>query len=297
MFARNIDKEFAFLGLNIFPGILARAGSKGRQLLFQRFHAYYTQDSHREASRMVKARYDVNRKYGVAEEDIEHFDLSVCIGLLVNTVPGASWALFYAYSSPSLLQEIRAAISSITRISEDPVKRLTYSVNIAEIAAGCPLLKSLVQETLRMQSTNASGRVVLQDTLLEDRYLLKKDSLLLVSSAELHYDSSVWGMSSRDFDPRRFMHGAAKPVSAYRAFGSGDALCPGRFLAANEILTVLVMTVSKYDITPRPRGRWVTPKSRPHITTSILTPTEDIPVELVERNGFEHVHWNFCWTS
>ena len=250
---------------------------------------------------MIQARYEVNRKHSISNEDLEHFDLSVCYGLLVNTVPAVAWTLFYVYSQPSLLKEIRAAVASHVHTSSDPQGRLASKVNIAEVMAGCPLLESLVQETLRVQSTNASGRVVLQDTLLENRYLLKKDSILLIPSAELHNDASVWGPSYKEFDPWRFANrrakGAKQPASAYRAFGSGDAVCPGRFFATNEIITILVIMILKYDLSPGSEDHWIMPKSHPHITTSILTPMKDIKVVATERHGFEHVSLEFSWNT
>ncbi len=125
-------------------------------------------------------------------EDVEHFDLSVCYGFLVDTVPSTSWALYYIYSQKSLLNEPKESISPHVRVSTDTSGILRRRVNIAEIIEGTPPLPSTVQETLRMQSTNESGRVVLRDTLLEDQYLLTKDSILLVPSAGLHNNASVW---------------------------------------------------------------------------------------------------------
>ena len=297
-FLRNIDKEFALLGLNVLPNIIAPKGHQGRKTLFQSFHRYYARDGHKEASRIVQARHEVNRKHNVSIEDIEHFDLSLCYGLLVNTVPAVSWALYYLYSQSSLLEETRARGSAHIHPSKDSAEGLVHRVNIAEVIADFPLLASLVLETLRVQSTNASGRVVLKDTMIEDQYLLKKGSILLIPSAELHNNISVWGPSFKDFDPQRFMQkrdGGKQPASAYRAYGSGASVCPGRFLATNEIMIILVIMVLKYDLRPVTGGSWPLPKSRPHITTSILTPVEDIPLTITERKGYEHARWKFVW--
>ena len=298
-FLRNIDKDFALLGLNILPNVIAPQGDKGRKILFQSFRQYYACDGHKEASRLVQARYEVNCKYNISTEDIVHFDLSLCYGLLANTVPGVSWALYYMFSKPSLLEETRASVSSYIHLSKDSTEGIIHRVNLAEVIAGYPLLASLVQETLRVQSTNASGRVVLKDTMLGDQYLLKKGSILLIPSAELHNSISVWGPSYKDFDPQRFIQkrdgGGKRPASAYRAYGSGASVCPGRFLAANEIMTILVMMVLKYDLKPASGDSWPLPKSRPHITTSILTPVEDIQVTITERKGYEYIRWKFVW--
>ncbi|KAL8707493.1 MAG: hypothetical protein Q9220_007483 [cf. Caloplaca sp. 1 TL-2023] len=294
-----VDRQFALLGLNLFPSILAPAGYRGRDVVFQGFHRYYAQDGHKNASPLVQARYEVHQKHGIGATDMEHFDLSVCIGLLVNTVPATFWTLCYTYSQASLIADVRAAISPYVELLAGSGGPGHYRVDIAKVVADCSLLASIVQETLRVQSTNASGRVVLKDTILDDKYFLKRDAMLLMPSAELHTNASVWGSSCKEFDPRRFMQqrndkGSKKAASAYRAFGGGSSLCPGRFLSKNEIMIVLVIMVLQYDMYPE-AGKWTLPKSYPHITTSILTPVKDVGVRIKKRQGYELATWEFGW--
>lgn len=283
---RAIDKDFAYLGLNVRPDVIAPTGSRGRKALFQGMRNYYDQNGQESASGLIKARYEVNRKFGMSIDDIAHFDLAVSYGLLVNTVPATAWSLLNLYSRPSLLEEIRTSVMSHVRALLNSSGKLTRSVDMAGIAAGCPLLVSLVQETLRVQSTNASTRMVLKDTYLEDKYYLKKRSVLLVPSAELHSKPAIWGPTVGEFDPWRFTKkrkGAPPvPASAWRAYGSGASVCPGRFLAANEVMIVLVIMMLKYDLEPV-QGEWTSPPSRPHITTSILTPLKDVLVRITPR--------------
>ena len=221
----------------------------------------------------------------------------ISYGLLVNTVPATAWSQLNLYSRPSLLEEIRASVMSHVRVLSDSSGSVTRSVNMAEIATGCPLLISLVQETLRVQSTNASTRRVLKDTYLEGKYYLKKGSVLMVPSAELHSKPAIWSPTAGDFDPWRFTKKRAGapsvPASAWRAYGSGASVCPGRFLAANEVMMVLVMMVLNYDLEPM-QGKWTLPPSRPHITTSILTPLKDIPICICPREDSQD-SWSFVW--
>ena len=285
----------------MLPSVVAPRGSRSREDLFHAFQKYYADDGQEGASPVIQARWDMNRKYGMTTDDVARFDLSVCYGLLVNTVPGTAWALFYIYSRPGLLDELRAAFQLYVHTSQYARSKTVHQVNIAEIASApdCALLASLIQETLRVQSTNASGRMVLRDTLLEDKYLLKKDAVLMLPSAELHRSAAIWGADADAFDPKRFLPDQKVdrpkvPASAYRAYGSGASVCPGRFLAANEIMIMLVMMVLQYDLRPA-KGGWVEPKSRPHITTSVLTPIDDIRVEVREREGLEGASWQFRW--
>lgn len=295
---RAFDKDFAMLALNIVPSVLAPGGHQGRQTVFREFQRYYAEDGHKTGSRLVRARYEVHCKWDVPARDIEHFDLSVCYGLLVNTVPTVSWVLYYIYSQPSLLKDLRMTVAPHIRTYKDYDGSCRYHVNIADIIASCSLLSSVIQETLRVHSTNASGRVILKDTLIEDRYLLKHDSMLLIPSVELHNNSSIWGTSPNIFNPRRFLQkerDGAKS-SAYRAFGGGASVCPGRFLATNEIIIISVIMILRYELYPI-SGQWSKPKSLPHIQTSILTPTEDIHVGIAERKEFENTSWTFVWDA
>lgn len=248
---------------------------------------------------MVQARYEVNRNYGVPLADIERFDLSLSIGLLVNTTPATSWVLYYVYSYPSLLTDLRVMLSSFVHCPLDgsDTNGPVFHVDIANVIEGCPLLMSIVQETLRVQSTNATGRMVLKDTLLDNQYFLKQDSMLLMPSAVLHADASAWGSSVKDFDPHRFMKKGDQvfkiPSGAYKVFGGGSALCPGRYFSVIEIIVFTVVMVLRYDLDPLVGG-WVMPKRHPHILTSVLTPVEDIKVIIRKRKGYEHQRWKFA---
>lgn len=81
-----------------------------------------------------------------------------------------------------------------------------------------------------MKSSNATCQIVLNDTLLKDKYLLKKYSFLLISAAELHWSPSIWGTTVNEFDPQRFVKYQQPRLpkiapSAFRGFGGGPALC------------------------------------------------------------------------
>ena len=297
---RAIHKDFAFLGLNVLPNIIARKAYRGREKFFQGFQKYYAEGSHKSGSHMIQARYEVNCKHNVPLADIERFDLSLSIGLLVNTAPATSWVLYYTYSHPSLLMDLRETLSSFVHVSSDRpnAKSPVFHVDIAGIIAGCPLLMSIVLETLRVQSTNASGRMVLKDTLLDNHYLLKQGSMLLMPSAELHANSSAWGSFAKDFDPQRFMkrgggQESKRPSGAYRVFGGGNTLCPGRYFSVIEIMAFTAIMVLKYDLDPVNQNKWVMPNCHPHILTSILTPIEDVKVAIRKRRGYERQTWKF----
>lgn len=188
---------------------------------------------------------------------------------------------------------------SYVRTTKDPsTGKSIHDVNIAEVVAGYPFLHAFVHEMLRLQSTSASGRMILRDTMIDNRYLLKKDSVLLIPSVELHNNETIWGSSPEKFDPQRFLNKKGKvPNSVYRAFGSGASVCPGKYFAANEIMIILVAMICKFDLKPNGTdGAWKIPEGSPHITTSVLTPSKDVKVELVERREAAG-EWRFSWDA
>ena len=287
----------------MLPSIIAPKGYRGRRDFFDGFRKYYDVRGYQNASRMVQARYQVNRKYSISDEDIAHFEISVCVALLVNSTLAAFWALYYVYSQSSLLEELRSLMSPYIQASRDPAKSSTRHVNVANIASGCPLLGSIIQETLRVQSTNAfgTGRAVLEDTLIEDQYLFKQGSMVMIPSAELHGNTTIWGPTAREFDARRFCSKGAnaskKRVSEFRTFGGGASFCAGNILAERQISIILVMMILRFDLEPANGGSWSLPPSQPHTLGTIMIPTTKFCVKINEREGYESKDWTFEWNE
>ncbi|KAH8883488.1 cytochrome P450 [Thozetella sp. PMI_491] len=291
-----VDRDFALLGLMVLPELIAPKGSRGRERFFRAFREYYAAGGLETASRLIKARHAVNTKHGVSDQDIAQFDLGVCTALLVNTVPAICWTLCHVFSHPTLLAELRQGVESIVLQQAKP--GVPATVNISKIAQSFPLLESVVKEVLRVQSNNASARLLLKDTLIDDgngaTYLLKKDSFLLMPSAPVHNSEEAWGPTAKSFNPERFLGKQKASSSIWRTFGGGNALCPGRHFAVHEIVSVLVVALLRYDVEPT-EGVWTLPKTRNHISTSILTPVKDIWVRIRPREETREIDWRFVW--
>lgn len=230
--------------------------------------------------------------------DIEHFDLSISFGLLANAAPTSFWLVYYMYSNPRLLSEVREKITSVLgHQKDDECKKVI--INIPEVASKVPLLASFISEVLRVQSVNASARVVREDTVLGGRYLLKKNSFIFIPSAELHKNEEAWGPSASSFDPYRFIvqkrqgdtKGNRIPISAHRSWGGGVNLCPGRHFAMNELLSIMVIMVMRYDVSPA-SGSWEEPDTKVHVMASIMEPAKDVPVRIRNRKGAD---FEFVW--
>lgn len=294
--SRAIDKDFALLGLKFLPTVVAPAGHCGRERFFEAFRQYYATGSLETASHVIKARYAVNKKHGVTAEDIAHFDLGVCTALLVNTIPAVWWTLYHAYSDETLLAELRRGIEAAASEQSEDKKSASVTIDVAHVTKAFPLLESFVKEVLRVHSNSMSARLLLEDKIIEgDRgssYLLKKGAMLAMPSGPVHANTAAWGTNASAFDPARFLHTKVSQ-SSYRAFGGGNALCPGRHFAMNEIMSILVVMLIRYDVAPVD-GKWTIPETRFHISTSVMTPARDFDVTIRLREGV-HLNRQFSW--
>lgn len=143
-----------------------------------------------------------------------------------------------------------------------------------------------------------SIRQVMEDTILDDKWLLKKGSMIQMPTRVVHTDTSLWGPDADDFNPRRFMKNLGShraPVAAFRVFGGGTTLCPGRHFATNEVLAVVSMFIMRYDMAPQTQsGDWDLPTvAKTNVAAVIMEPDADVEVVVSRRKGFEQDRWTF----
>jgi cytochrome P450 len=114
-----------------------------------------------------------------------------------------------------------------------------------------PVLLSTFQEVLRIHTISISARLVMEGHLLDEKSLLKKESMLMISGLVQHTSSASFGSNVDSFDHRRFLPGKRdhNPV-AFRGFGGGSTLCPGRHLATTKILTFTALMILRCDVWP-----------------------------------------------
>ncbi|MCJ1419943.1 hypothetical protein MMC32_006299 [Xylographa parallela] len=301
----TMEDNLTMILLNIAPAITTPKAHRAREACFRAFISYFNNNGTDDASALVKVRHENNTKYGISVEDRAHFEVSNVFGILVNTAPATFWTICHIYSSPLLLEDIRKEVADILRTETRPDgSGPVRTIEITKLKTACPLLLSTFQEVLRVTTHGVSVRWVVEDTMLADRYLLKKDSIIQMPSAVIHADTAVWGPSAKAFDPRRFMktpqngdEQAKRHPAAFRAFGGGLTLCPGRHFATTEVVAVVAMLVLRYDITPLEggsEGAWVLPRQDTNnVGTSVLPPVSDIKVRITRREGWEGGKWAF----
>ena len=267
------------------PKLSGKGAYQAREEACKVFCDYYAKGVPDDASALVKARIAVGRKYGLTTEALARLDVGLGQALLINTVPISSWMLFHIFSSPPLLEEIRAEVLVICT---------NGFMDISKFRDTCPLLVSTWQEVLRFASYLPSGRTVLEDTMINDRYLLRKGATVLIPSGIIHQDKVTWGEDASEFNARRFLSSQKRPAAAFRGFGGGTLLCPGRHFAFNEVLAFVATMVIGFDVSPT-NGEALSAPERDMFNPSlgVLKPVEKMQVQIKRRTGWENVRWSY----
>ncbi|ELR04278.1 hypothetical protein VC83_08087 [Pseudogymnoascus destructans] len=275
-----------------FPEYTAKESIKARNKVTQVLADYYANGHHEQGSALAKARYDYSVKNNVPLADIGRFEIGGTIAILVNTLPSCYWMLLLVHTTPGLLEELRAEVDAALIIDKETNKAM---IDITAIKNDCHLLSSTLKESLRFRGMGTAVRIVVQDTDIGG-YLLKKGSMVQIPLQVLHHDRDNWGPEAESFDPYRFVKGAGKKLpdeSGYRSWGGGKHLCPGRFFATNEILAVVALFISRYEMRPVGGGDWVMPTTaNSNAATQVAQPDFEMDMEVRNRVGFEHYTWN-----
>ncbi|XXH02880.1 hypothetical protein Hte_009268 [Hypoxylon texense] len=282
--------EAGFLTLSIFPfaSLLFPKLVRARELAANAMIDYMRKGGHEKASGLVRKRFEHHRQlFGLSLEDVARGELGNTFAVLGNSTPCSLWVLYHIFSDEQVLADVRHEVSALVS-EENDEGGIVNTVDIAGIRESCPILLSTFQETLRHRAVNPGPRVLLEDVLLDERFLLKKGSMLMIPAPVQHTDVAAWGEDARQFDHLRFVRkpvpGHKKPNRvAFRAFGGGHVLCPGRHFASTEIMALAALLVLQFDVVPL-AGKWVEPTwENSPVQAGFPVPDEDIKVELRPR--------------
>ena len=293
--SREMDDNFTLLLVNIMPWLVARKAYKARQRLIDAMNRYFASNWRDDASELIKARYDAFQTVNMPVDAIARYEMGNSVAIMINTAPAIFWVLNYIYLDSALLEELRAEIAASVLITTDKqAGTKTHHLNIGRLQEECELLMSTYQEVLRLQTDNVSARWVVKDTMINNQYLLRKDSVVQIPGAVIHQDPDIWGPDVKEFNPRRFLKGAEKHhPGAFRVFGGGTTLCPGRSFATAELISFVAMFITRFDLYPVNYGWRKLLAAKSNIVDSIPSPTADIDVRVKLRKGFEKDEWAF----
>jgi hypothetical protein len=269
--------------MNAWPSILARKSLHAREkLLIPALESYFNNNLHLQGSILIQCHHKHNIHHGVKGRDIAATEVGHMFALLSNALPGAFWLVYHIFSNSVVLRDLRAELEQLGT-DKDGV----CTVNLTHIMSSCPVLFSTWQETLRYMHIGVSARVVMEDTLLDHKYLLKKGSTVMMAPLIQHGDPELWGPTANSFDHQRFLVQPGKKLlksPAFRPFGGGTMLCPGRHLITSFVMSLAAMLVLRFDLKV-PGKEWPEPQLDCSMSSSLPTPRDDIQVEFVPRKN------------
>ncbi|KAH8721505.1 cytochrome P450 [Phaeosphaeriaceae sp. PMI808] len=289
--------------MGFLPSIVARGGYQARELIAERFLEYFKNEGYCEGSALVKARYAHSVEHKIPIEDIARFETAGAIAVLTNTSPACFWLVYHLFSDPVALedcrQELHRIISEDTDISEEKGTTKTVTIDMSQVKTSCPIMLSSLQEVLRLHSVGVSTRLVMEDHMLDGKFLLKKGATVMIPAPVQHKDASIWGEDVESFNHLRFLpkNRRHNPI-AFRGFGGGTTLCPGRHFASTEILAFTALLILRFDMSPT-AGKWqhLTTHKAGHWEVTPM-PDKDIEVKLTPRAKYgANVKWNFLITD
>lgn len=301
---RTFEPAYLTISLSPFKTLTARKAFKAREFLASTFVSYLKNGGPDSASEFIRAAHTHNVSHGFSINDLARFEVGHTHAITGSTGPTTWWLLWHLYSDPTVLRDVREELENLAESSSATLKK---TLNLSQLSTRAPVLHSTLKEVLRLRTMATAVRLCLEDQLLQDKYLLKKGALVMTPQPLHHLDTSAWGEDANRFNHRRFISEKSGTRSekgsneskgynkaAFRAFGSGHFLCPGRHFSISEILAFGAIMVLRFDLKPTAGGEWAEPtwKNTPMVS-SLHIPDEDIEVEVRERDNENGMQWHF----
>lgn len=283
--------------LKAWPRVLARKSLHARErLLIPAFEKYFAVNGHHEGSLLVQCRYNHNIGHGLRGRDVAATEIGQMVASLTNSVASAFWMVYHIFSDPVVLNDCRNEVEQLVEVDKEGVS----TVDLVKVKSSCPILLSTWQEMLRYSHIGIAARVVMNDTIFAGQYLLKKGATVMTVTPVQHTETSLWGPNVNDFDHRRFLREPGRkrtnPV-AFRAFGGGTVLCPGRHFVSTEVMSFAALLLLRFELKPATRdGKWTEPRKHIPMTSSMPTPKDEVPVQIVVR-GDPDQKWRFNFSA
>jgi cytochrome P450 len=250
---------------------------------------------------MISEMYKANRNYGLTPGEAAKMEMATSLAMLSSGSNTTFWLLYQIFSDTEALNTIREELFATTikePMTENSQCRI-LSLNL--IQTHCPTLIAMLNETLRFHSSVINIKQVQHDTTLAGQYMLKKNGIVMIPGQSIHHSHDIWGPDADVFNHFRFSNPQSKrnmlSTSAFRPFGAGTTMCPGRHFSMNVITSLVAMVVLQYDIVPV-QGKWEAPAKRnADLWNAMPKPDWDVDVSISKRANEKEIQWKFVWVS
>uniref|UniRef100_A0A8C4NFZ0 Cytochrome P450, family 7, subfamily B, polypeptide 1 n=1 Tax=Eptatretus burgeri TaxID=7764 RepID=A0A8C4NFZ0_EPTBU len=181
---------------------------------------------------------------------------------LGNTLPAAFWALYHLLCHPDALTVIRKEVDDVLKSTGQYPKPSSLLKLSPTTLPNLVCLGSAISESLRLCSASINIRVAQDDLDLELEPgrtvpLRKNDWVAMYPQTALHLDPEIYP-EPEIYKYDRFLENGQEKTNFYKGgqklhhylmpFGSGVSMCPGRFLALNEIKQFLFLLIAVLDL-------------------------------------------------
>ena len=286
--------------MNVASAWFAPKAFQARSELGRAFQTYYEgyDPEKTESSAYIRERHSINNHYGLSSWNQGRLEVGMLLGTLANTIPAIFYLLLHILADPALLSDVREEIEKISVRNPGDSNR---HLEVLTMRNECKLLYSAFQEVLRLHALGTSARFVREDVLLQDQYLLRKGMVVIMPMAVMHHNPATWGADASKYQPRRFLKqqtNNAKDLktnsaAAYRPFGGGTSLCPGRHFVTLEAMALTALFILRFDVVPV-CGEWRIPEQKQEsMATNVFPPKNDVSVQIKPREGYEDIMWDF----
>ncbi|KAL5382949.1 hypothetical protein DPSP01_006218 [Paraphaeosphaeria sporulosa] len=283
------------------PWLTARKALKARARVIKAFQNYFETGGHTQAFAMIPEMFNTNANHGLPSSEAAKLEMATSLAMLSSGAISAFWLMFHIASDPDALRDCREELLNLVVKEADTPSGKAKVVDLSNIRTQCPTMMAMWHETLRYHSTVINIKKVQHDTTLASEYFLKKGAILMISGTTVHHDTNTWGPGASEFDHKRFFTPAGRRnlsnTTAYRPFGAGTTMCPGRHFSTGVVLSLVAMTLLQFDVHPVD-GQWQMPtKKNADMWNAMPKPDQDIPVKICRRaeTEFAYTEWKFVW--
>lgn len=276
-----------YIMLDILPqSVFFGPAVEAREYLVKTFTKYYTDGSYKQGSAYIQRFTEHCISQEIPADDIPRLLVGTVFNNVANTIPSAFWVIYRIFSDPDALEECRREVNQAVRAGDDGDRTNESILDLSLVLTSCPTLLSTYHEVFRYHGMANSVRVVREDCRLDDRYHLRKGGLVMMSARAQHSNPDVWGADVDEFRHERFLKQQNQPRPnpvAFRGFGGGTTLCPGRHFATSEILLLAALLLLRFDVRPA-AGEWVDPSTaKSSQAEAVEQPDDDVEVVFVPR--------------
>jgi hypothetical protein len=119
---------------------------------------------------------------------------------------------------------------------------------------------------------------------------VKKGGVVTIPGPVQHTSIPAYGDNVNEFKHKRFVQSPGRKLPspiAFRGFGGGSTLCPGRHFASTEVLAFVALMMARFNFEPV-KGEWSCPKTDKagvHATIAAPNSEDDVRLHITPATG------------